>query len=48
MTVEDLYLRILPELERQGEVALALKRGKREVYAFRTEENLPLYSGDTG
>jgi hypothetical protein len=39
MTVEDLYNRILPELERQGECTQVLKRGKFEVYAFRTEFN---------
>jgi hypothetical protein len=37
MTVEDLYYRILPELQRQGECTRILKRGKFEVYAFRTE-----------
>lgn len=37
LTPEDLYLRIIPELERQGEACLALKRGKFQVYAFRTE-----------
>jgi len=37
LTPEDLYLRIIPELERQGEVARVVKRGKFEVYAFRTE-----------
>jgi hypothetical protein len=37
MTVEALYMRVLPELERQGEVARVVKRGKYEVYAFRTE-----------
>jgi hypothetical protein len=40
MTVEDLYLRISPEFERRGQVTLALKRGKFEVYAFRTEQSL--------
>jgi hypothetical protein len=39
MTPDDLYLRIIPELERQGEVTQALKRGKFEVYAFRTEQS---------
>jgi hypothetical protein len=37
MTIEDLYYRILPELERQGECTRILKRGKFEVYAFKTE-----------
>jgi hypothetical protein len=37
MTPDDLYLSIIPELERQGEAARVLKRGKLEVYAFRTE-----------
>ena len=37
MTPNDLYLQIIPELERQGEVIQVLKRGKFEVYAFRTE-----------
>src|SRR5262249_5545463 len=37
ITPDDLYLQIIPELERQGEVAQVLKRGKSEVYAFRTE-----------
>jgi hypothetical protein len=37
MTVEDLYYRVLPELERQNEVTQVLKRGKFEVYGFRTE-----------
>jgi hypothetical protein len=37
MTVEDLYLRVLPELERQDEVTRVVKRGKFEVHAFRTE-----------
>jgi hypothetical protein len=32
-------LQIIPELERQGEVVQALKRGKFEVYAFRTEQD---------
>jgi hypothetical protein len=40
LTPEDLYLRILPELERQGEAVQVLKRAKFEVYAFRTEESL--------
>jgi hypothetical protein len=40
LTPQDLYLRIIPELERQGEACLALKRGKFEVYAFRTELTL--------
>jgi hypothetical protein len=39
MTPDDLYLQIIPELERQGEVVRVLKRGKFEVYAFRTEES---------
>lgn len=37
MTTDDLYLQIIPELERQGEAIQVLKRGKFEVYAFRTE-----------
>jgi hypothetical protein len=37
LTVEELYMRVLPELERQGEVTQVLKRGKYEVYGFRTE-----------
>jgi hypothetical protein len=37
ISVDDLYLLILPELERQGEATQVLKRGKLEVYAFRTE-----------
>jgi hypothetical protein len=37
LTPDDLYLRIIPELERQGEAAQVLKRGKFEVFAFRTE-----------
>jgi len=37
LTPEELYLRIVPELQRQGEAHLALKRSKFEVYAFRTE-----------
>ena len=37
LTPEDLYLRIIPELKRQGEACLALKRGKFEVFAFKTE-----------
>ena len=37
MTPDDLYLQIIPELERQGEVTQVLKRGKFEVYVFRTE-----------
>jgi hypothetical protein len=37
LSPEDLYLRIIPELEREGEACRALKRGKFEVYAFRTE-----------
>lgn len=40
MTVEDLYLRVLPELERQGEVTQVVKRGKFEVYGFRTESSV--------
>jgi hypothetical protein len=39
LTPEDLYLRIIPELEHQGEVTRVVKRGKFEVYAFRTEFN---------
>jgi hypothetical protein len=39
LTPEDLYLRIIPDLERQGEVTRVVKRGKFEVYAFRTEFN---------
>jgi len=39
VTPDDLYLQIIPELERQGEVTQALKRGKFEVYAFRTEQS---------
>jgi hypothetical protein len=38
MTPEELYLRIIPELERQGEAIRVLKRGKFEVYAFRAEQ----------
>jgi hypothetical protein len=37
LSPEDLYLRIIPELQRQGEACLALKRGKFEVFAFKTE-----------
>jgi hypothetical protein len=37
MTPDDLYLKIIPELERQDEAIQALKRGKTEVYAFRTK-----------
>src|SRR5262245_16547894 len=38
-TTEDLYLRIIPELIRQGEARLVVKEGKFEVYGFRAEEN---------
>lgn len=37
MTTNDLYLQVLPELERQGELLRVLKRNKFEVYGFRTE-----------
>ena len=37
MTPDDLYLQIIPELERQGEAVQVLKKGKFEVYAFCTE-----------
>lgn len=37
LTPDTLYLQIIPELQRQGEACLALKRGKFEVFAFRTE-----------
>jgi hypothetical protein len=37
LTPDELYLRIIPELERQGEACRAVKQGKFEVYAFRTE-----------
>jgi hypothetical protein len=37
LTPDDLYLRIIPELERQGEVTRVIKRGKYEVYGFRSE-----------
>ena len=40
MTIDDLYLEIIPETERQGEAIQVLKRGKFEVYAFRTEQSL--------
>jgi DNA polymerase I-like protein with 3'-5' exonuclease and polymerase domains len=40
ISTEELYLQILPELIRQGQAQLALKRGKFEVYAFRkTDED---------
>jgi DNA polymerase I-like protein with 3'-5' exonuclease and polymerase domains len=35
MSTEELYLQILPELIRQGQAQLTLKRGKFELYAFR-------------
>lgn len=34
----ELYTRIIPALERQGKAKLAVKVGKREVYAFRAVE----------
>ena len=36
-TPDELYLQIMPELERQGDAVRVLKEGKFEVYAFRTE-----------
>ena len=38
ITTDDLYLQIIPELERQGQAQLALKKGKFEVYAFRVSD----------
>jgi hypothetical protein len=38
ITPEDIYLRIIPELERQGMARLHSRRGKLETYAFRKEE----------
>jgi hypothetical protein len=46
ITPADLYLQIIPELERQGEVIQALKRGRFEAYAFRTEFSPPSYFWD--
>jgi hypothetical protein len=40
LTIEDLYLRVLPELQRQGDCALIHKEGKFEVYAFPTEKSI--------
>jgi hypothetical protein len=37
LTVEEFYMRVLPQLEHQGEVIRVVKRGKFEVYGFRTE-----------
>jgi hypothetical protein len=37
LSEDDLYMRVLPELERQDEAIRVLKRGKFEVYGFRTE-----------
>lgn len=37
MTPEELYLKIIPELERQGEATRVVKQGRFEIYAFRTE-----------
>lgn len=34
----DFYHRVIPALSRQGKAALAVKDGKREVYAFRAVE----------
>lgn len=35
---DDLYLRFIPTLERRGEARLIKKEGKREVFAFRAEQ----------
>jgi hypothetical protein len=37
MTVDDLYQRIIPELQQQGEAIRVIKEGRFEVYAFRVE-----------
>jgi hypothetical protein len=38
MTPDDLYLRIIPRLIRNGEAKLTKKEGKLEIYAFRKDE----------
>jgi hypothetical protein len=38
ISTEELYLHILPELIRQGQAQLALKKGKFELYAFRASD----------
>ena len=38
---DDLYLRFIPALERQGDACLVKMEGRAEVYAFRADEMLP-------
>jgi DNA polymerase-1 len=38
LTTEELYLNVLPELIRQGQAQLCVKRGKFELYAFRVSD----------
>jgi DNA polymerase-1 len=38
LTTEELYLQILPDLIRQGQAQLCLKKGRFEVYAFRASD----------
>jgi 3'-5' exonuclease len=47
INTDDLYLRIIPELIRQGDAQLVKKRGRLEVFAFRASDDPDTEDGES-